>query len=160
MELRQASGLRKSVYYILTDAQIDSLKMDIVAINADISVFRFNEGPCTCYIDAADTIFVKGDVLPDDVYSIHPRDMMSARAVLAHEYYGHRAYRGTPLEQQAWNDEFRASYMAAKNAPGLSDQDRILLIMDAMERAKAAGVTIKWNNFMRRIVYGSNYQQD
>ena len=44
--------------------------------------------------------------------------------------------------------------MAAKNAPGLSDQDRIFLIMDAMERAKAEGVSIKWNNFMRRTVYG------
>ena len=158
MELRQASGLRKSVYHLLTDTQIDLLKADILAINADISVFRFNEGPCTCYIDDADIIYVKGDVLPDEVYSIHPRDMMSARAVLAHEYYGHRTYRGTHLEQQAWNDEFRASYMAAKNAPGLSDQDRILLVMDAMERAKAAGVSIKWNNIMRRIVYGSNYQ--
>ena len=49
------------------------------------------------------------------------------------------------------------SYMAAKNAPNLSNQDRILLIMDAMERAKTAGVTIKWNNFMRSVVYGSDY---
>ena len=89
LEFRQASGLRKSVYHVLTDAQIDSLKADILAINADVSVFRFNEGPCTCYFDDVDIIYVKG-----------------------------------------------------------------------MERAKTAGVTIKWNNFMRRTVYGSDYQQN
>jgi len=40
LEFRQASGLRKSVYHILTNTQIDSLKADIQAIEADISVFR------------------------------------------------------------------------------------------------------------------------
>ena len=156
---RKASGLRRSLYNLLTDRDIQSLKADIEAIKADVSVFRFNEGPCTCYVDAVDAIYVRGDVFPDDEYSIHPRDMMSARAVLAHEYYGHRQYKDTPLRQQSWNDEFRASYMAARNAPGLSQQDRMLLVLDAMERAKSAGVTIKWNNFMRSVVYGSDYQQ-
>lgn len=79
---------------------------------------------------------------------------MSVRAVIAHEYYGHRAYRNTKLIDGAWNDEFRASYMAAKNAPGLSDLDRRLLILDAVERTKTAGVSINYNKFMRRIVYG------
>jgi len=156
---RKASGLRKSLYKLLTDEDIQSLKSDIAAIKADVSVFKFNEGPCTCYVDAVDTVYVRGDVFPDDVYSIHPRDMMSARAVLAHEYYGHRRYKDTPLKQQSWNDEFRASYIAARDTPGLSGQDRMLLVLDAMERAKSVGVTIKWNNFMRSVVYGSNYQQ-
>jgi len=155
---RKASGLRKSLYNLLTNEDIISLKADIRAIKADLSVFRFNDGPCTCYVDATDTIYVRGDVFPDNEYSVHPRDMMSARAVLAHEYYGHRKYQGTPLKQQSWNDEFRASYMAARNAPGLSDQDRMLLVLDAMERAKSAGVDIKWNRFMRSVVYGNDYQ--
>ncbi|MMZ66548.1 hypothetical protein D1872_290540 [compost metagenome] len=79
---------------------------------------------------------------------------MSERAVLAHEYYGHRAYSGTRLPPGSWNDEFRASYMAAKNTPNLTDEDRIYLMLDAIERAKEAGVTIKYNDFMRRILYG------
>jgi hypothetical protein len=54
LEFRQASGLRKSVYHILTDEQICSLKADIAAIKADVSVFRFNEGLCTCYFDDVD----------------------------------------------------------------------------------------------------------
>ena len=59
----------------------------------------------------------------------------AVRAGLAHEYYGHRPYRmqyidedsSTDLDSinkimaRAWADEFCASYMAAKNAPGLTD---------------------------------------
>ena len=79
---------------------------------------------------------------------------MSVRAVLAHEYYGHRAFRGTNLSQGSWNDEFRASYMAAKTAPGLSKEDRRLLVLDALERAKSAGVSVRYNNFIRGVLYG------
>ena len=100
-----------------------------------------------------DEIRVRGDILPDK-NSLHPRDLMSTRAALAHEYYGHRAYRGTKLKRNAWNDEFRASYMAAKNTPNLSAEDRKYLVLDALERAKEKGVTIKHNDFIRRILYG------
>ena len=160
MTERKVSGLRKSPHNILTEEEINSLKSDICTIGADITVFKFNYGTHTGYVDDADIISVRGDVFPDDVYSVHPRDMMSARAVLAHEYYGHRANQGTPLKKGAWNDEFRASYMAARNAPGLSEKDRMLLVMDAMERAKEAGVTIRWNDFIRSVVHGSDYNQN
>ena len=110
-------------------------------------------GTRTSYVDDLDIIQIKGDVFPD-VNSIHPRDLMSSRAVIAHEYYGHRAYRNTILKDGSWNDEFRASYMAAKNAPNLSETDRRYLMLDAIERAKESGVSIKYNDFMRRIIYG------
>ncbi|WP_160680438.1 hypothetical protein [Clostridium sp. C8-1-8] len=79
---------------------------------------------------------------------------MSERAVLAHEYYGHAANRGTTAGVGSWNDEFRASYMAAKNAPNLSEIDRYHLIQDAISRAQEAGVSIRPNEFMRGILYG------
>ncbi|MCL1994668.1 MAG: hypothetical protein FWG63_00510 [Defluviitaleaceae bacterium] len=44
--------------------------------------------------------------------------------------------------------------MAAKNAPNLSDEDRRYLMLDAIERAREAGVTIRHNEVMRRFVYG------
>ncbi|WP_334077939.1 contractile injection system protein, VgrG/Pvc8 family [Paenibacillus sanfengchensis] len=150
---RKINGLRASPYQELTEEQIKLLKEEIKALNADESVFRFNQGRQTAYNDKYDYINVRGDVLPD-LNSTHPRDLMSTRAVLAHEYYGHRAYNGTKLPPGSWNDEFRASYMAAKNAPNLTDEDRIYLLLDAIERAKEAGVTIKYNDFMRRIIYG------
>lgn len=148
-----ANGLRNNPNLHLTEEQIVSLKGDIRAIGADESVFVFNSGARTSYSDEVDTIFVRGDVFSYP-RSTHPRDLMSARAVLAHEYYGHRANKGTKLPVGAWNDEFRASYMAARDAPGISDEDRRHLVLDAIDRAKSAGVTITLNEFMRRIVYG------
>ena len=148
-----ANGGRKSPFYTLTDSEIDSLKADINAIGADESVFKFNVGSTTYYDDEYDVIFVKGNVLPD-LNSKHPRDLMSSRAVLAHEYYGHRAHRGTKLKPTSWNDEFRASYAAAKNTPNLSDEDRRYLILDALERAKESGISIKYNDYIRRMLNG------
>lgn len=148
-----ANGLRRPASNILNESEIKSLKDDIKAVNADINVFEFNVGRYTGYNDMTDKIKIRGDVLPD-FNSKHPRDLMSSRAVIAHEYYGHRAYRGTKLEKGSWNDEFRASYMAAKNTPNLSAEDRRYLVLDALERAKETGITIKNNEFIRRILYG------
>jgi len=146
-------GLRKSPFISLTDSEIRHLKGEIAAIGADDSVFMFNAGAKTGYDDKTDKVFLRSDIFPN-LASLHPRDLMSERAVLAHEYYGHRVNRGTKLTIGAWNDEFRASYMAAKNAPGLSHEDRRYLILDAIERASKAGIKITYNDFMRRAIYG------
>ena len=147
------NGLRTAPSHILTEEEINSLKEDISAIEADENVFKFNVGSRTGYDDILDEIHIKGDILPDP-NSTHPRDRMSARAALAHEYYGHRTYRGTDVPKGAWNDEFRASYMAAKNCPNLNDDERRELVLDALERAKESGITIKHNEFIRRTIYG------
>lgn len=152
-----ANGMRKPVYHELDDKEIYELTQDILAIEADPSVFRFNTGRQTGYRDDIDIINVRGDVFPD-LSSKKARDRMSSRAVLAHEYYGHRANRGTPLPNGAWNDEFRASYLAAKNAPGLSDEDRYYLIQDAIDRAREAGIKIRYNQFMNEVLYGQPFQ--
>ena len=147
-----SNGMRRSVFHELSDPEIQSLKEDIRAIGADESKFVFNSGEATSYSDKHDIVFVKGDVLPDPS-STHPRDLLSSRAALAHEYYGHRTHRGTKLKNGSWNDEFRASYIAAKITPNLSTEERRYLILDALERAKEAGVTIKHNDYIRRMLY-------
>jgi hypothetical protein len=156
---RSAGGLRRSPLNVLSEADIKFLLSEIAALNADASAFRFNQGHRTGYIDSKDIIDVMGDIFSDE-NSIHPRDLMSAGAVLAHEYYGHRANRGTSLLPNSWNDEFRASYMAAKNAPNLSVMDKLYLTMDAIERAKEVGVTILYNDFIRRCLYGCSDTND
>ena len=102
-------------------------------------------------------IMVKGDILPDESSS-HPRDRMSSKAVLAHEYYGHKYFDDLYGKRNprigAWNDEFRASYNAAINAPNLGEMDRMYLMADALERAKEAGVKIKMTAIIKRILYG------
>ena len=154
---RYINGQRTSKFHELTEDEIVSLKNDIKEIGADESVFRFNEGYQTGYSDKKGLIYVKGDVLPD-LNSTHPRDLMSPKAVLAHEYYGHKYFgdlygRRNPTPG-AWNDEFRASYSAALNTPNLGELDRMYLMLDALDRAKEAGVNIKITDIIRRILYG------
>ena len=97
-------------------------------------MLKFNKGPQTSYQDDLNVIWVRGDVnpLPESV-SGHPRSTMTSRAVLGHEL-GHASRRGTRLSVEAWNDEFRASYWAAKNLPGPSVQERADLVRDALEQ--------------------------
>jgi len=154
---RNINGQRTSRYKTLTYEEIESLKADLEALGVDPSIFRFNEGYQTGFSDKSGLIYVRGDVLPD-LSSMHPRDLMSQRAVLAHEYYGHKYFGDLFGEKNplpgAWNDEFRASYNAALNAPNLTDMDRMYLMADALERAKEAGVNIKITDTIRRILYG------
>ena len=119
---RMSNGLR-SMPRELTADEIKYVKEEILTIKADERVFVFDKGRQTGYLDSRDQICVRGDVFPDES-SPMARDQMSVRAVLAHEYYGHRAHRGTTLKSSSWNDEFRASYSAAVYAPNLTDEDR------------------------------------
>ena len=148
-----ANGLRKPPAMHISDEQVEELKTDIRAIGADENVFEFNAGRQTGYADGTDVIFIRGDVYPD-LESTRARDRMSQRAVLAHEYYGHRTYRNTRVPLLAWNDEFRASYRAALDTPNLTDEDRMLLMQDALDRAREAGVTVRITETIRRVLYG------
>lgn len=168
-EKRSVAGSRRTSFYELNTDDIDFVSSEIKAIKANVEDFVFNSKITrgTCFLASDGKVHIKGNVFPDE-YSSHPRDKLSVRAVLAHEYYGHKPYRKQYLEEdndtspealnkiaaKAWLDEFRASYMAAKNAPNLSEVDRTLLIQDALSRAEEAGVNIKYNNFIRRVLYG------
>lgn len=149
-----ANGQRKSSKIRLTESDKEHLLNEIKAINADESIFEFRDYIGTGYSDERDKIFISSNVFPSKDGSTHPRDLMSERAAIAHEYYGHRANRNSIVEPGSWNDEFRASYFAARDCPNLSDEDRRYFILDAVERANEAGVSIRYNDFMRRVVYG------
>lgn len=168
-ETHTTAGNRRSPLYKLSEADVKLVQEEITAINANIDDFVFNSDYTrgTCFLASDGKVHIKGNIFPDE-YSEHPRDKMSVRAVLAHEYYGHRPYREQYIREdndtsdesinkimaRAWADEFRASYMAAKNAPNLSDDDRRLLILDSLSRANEAGISIKYNDFIRRVLYG------
>ena len=124
-------GFWKPANHILTEQEIDSIKADAEAIEVPVSLLRFNQGTQTGF-----------------------RDRMSEQAVLAHEYYGH--YKHHPSEYNAgdWRDEFRASYAAAIETPNLSDEDRALLMIDAYDRAKEAGIILEYDEKARKIIYG------
>ena len=146
-------SLRQPPSHILTDDEIASIQTEADAIGIPDGILRFNKGGRTGFRDEDMRISIRGDVLPDTL-GITPRDTMSVRAVLAHEYYGH--YKNHPSEYPHgyWMDEFRASYDAAINAPNLSSEDRRNLMLDAYDRAKEAGETIEMTDEARRIIYG------
>jgi len=150
---RDVNGYRQSRHNVLTEKDIEHLLGEIDAIGADRSVFRFNEGYRTGYDDDEIAINVKGDVYPD-LTSKHPRDLMSERAVLAHEYYGHYKFFRSQFKSGDWRDEMRASYIAALQAPNLSDEDRAYLMLDAYERAREAGHMLEYSKKAREIIYG------
>ena len=153
MNGRSASGLRRSPALDLSSEDIECLKREIQTIGADESVFRFNEGKRTGFSDRTGTINIRGDVFPD-MNSTHPRDCMSERAVLAHEFYGHYTFAPSIFEADDWRDEFRASYVAAIRTPNLSDDDRRLLMLDAYERARETGRYYDYSEKAREIIYG------
>ncbi len=148
-----AMGLRRAPSHILTESEIASIKADAEAIGIDVSVLLFNDGIQTGFRDSSGLIYIRGDILPD-TSSTMARDRMSQRAVLAHEYYGHYLHHPSEYPPGDWRDEFRASYMAAVNAPNLSDEDRMYLMMDAYDRKKEAGVFDGYDETARRIIYG------
>ena len=117
-------------------------------------VFDFKNGSKTSFSEKHNKINIKGDMFPDEDYSTENRDRMSVKAVIAHKYYGHYQNHPSEFEANDWRDEFKASYDAAIRTANLSDDERRSLMIDAKERAQEAGVSIKLNEIMRRIIYG------
>jgi hypothetical protein len=136
----------------LSADDVARLRGEFQEVGGDPDMLLFNQGLQTGYRPASDTITVRGDVLPA-TWETHPRSTMSSRAVLAHEL-GHAQFRSTDLAFDAWNDEFRASYWAAANAPNHTREERADLVRDAISRAQEAGVDIKLNRFMQETLYG------
>ena len=164
-----ANGMRNLSHKPLTESEIEFVKNEIKRIKADETVFVFNDedhiNTGTCYNYTNDKIYVTKNVFPDDQYaSIHPRDIMSVAAVLAHEYYGHRSFRNEYLNDlkinpdfhttPIWQDECRASLYAAQFTPNLNQIERRDLIQDAIFRAKEYGQLIEMNSFMKEVLYG------
>ena len=162
-DARVVNGARRSPFHIITAEEELELIKEIESIGAATiniygdNLFCFNDTRAkgTGYIDDLDIIIVRGNVFPDLISgSVHPRDIMSSRAVLAHEYYGHRRHRGTRLPAGCWQDEFRASRIAAEYTPNLTDEEIMHLALDAIERKRESGVVVNMDKFMSRIIYG------
>lgn len=164
-----SNGMRSTSGEPLTEDEIEVVKSEIIRIEADMSLFVFNDPDhlvhSTCYNYVEDCVYITRNVFPDDRFgSTHPRDLMSVGAVIAHEYYGHRTYRDEYLSDAKvgagyhttpiWQDECRASITAAKIAPNLTLWDKSYLVLDAIYRAKEAGHIIEMDDFMKEAVYG------
>ena len=148
-----SNGLRTSPFYILTKEEIESIKRDAKELDIPENILRFNQGNQTGFLDKNMKINVRGDILPDKSSNI-VRDILSQKAVLVHEYYGHYKNHPSQFRIGDWRDEFRASYCAAIYAPNLSGEERRLLMLDAYDRAREANVSVRYNKKARRLIYG------
>ncbi len=117
------------------------------------SVLRFNTGSFTGFVDVRNVINIRGDVFPSQ-YAQNPDSILNARCALAHEYYGHMKHHPSKFPIGDWRDEFRASYRAAIDTPNLTSQERGMLMLDAFDRTKEAGIPVKLNAIARRYIYG------
>lgn len=148
-----ANGMRQSPFVILDDEQVKIIQQYAKELEIPLEILSFNTGTQTGFVDGTKTIHIRGDIIPDKD-SINNRDLLSEKAVLAHEYYGHYMNDPSQFRIGDWRDEFRASYSAAINAHGLTDIDRRMLMLDAYDRAKEAGVSVRYNKIARRIING------
>ena len=139
--------------------QMEVLSREAAEVGGDPALLSFNTGNQTSFDDKAGVIHVRGDV--SHLTSTQANSALSSRAAIAHEF-GHAKYplpetRGfAPIRKAGdWFDEFRASYSAAKDMPGLSAEERSMLIQDAVDRVPdSRRAKIKWNNFMISTRFG------
>lgn len=148
-----SNGQRTSPHHILSDDEKQRILTLSKEIGLPTEVIKFNSGTQTGFDDNSQKIHIRGDIIPDFT-STNLRDLLSEKAVLAHEYYGHYKNHPSAFRVGDWRDEFRASYCAAINTPGLSDEERRMLMLDAYDRAREAGVVVKYNRKARGIIYG------
>ena len=147
-----ANGARGGNRRKLTDAEVETVRAAADELSIPTERLTFNSRP-TGYSMVTKKVNVGGDVFPDED-STNNRDRLSVKAVLAHEYYGHAAFPDSSYPIGHWADEFRASYHAAMTAPGLSDEERASLMVDAYQRASEAGVKVRYTKSYRKLVYG------
>ena len=148
------SPARADRTHILTPDEIAHVTNEWQALGGDPDVLQFNrQGQNTGYAEQIGKVFINGDVFPTTSESLHPTATLSVRETLAHEM-GHMAYPGTDVSYGAWNDEFRASYWASKNVPGLTLDEQRNLVIDAWQRAQDAGQSVQMNSYIRQMIYG------
>ena len=137
-----AMGLRAGKRKITEDEKAFILK-EIKRINADVDAFYIDEigNQNTHYSQKTDLVVVGSNVFPDLENPSNMTDKLSVACVLAHEYYGHRSMREEYLKEETDTtntalDEFKASFLAYKNTPNLTDEEREMLLYQAYETAK------------------------
>ena len=142
LDRNYAMGLRRGNKF-LSEEEIEFIKQEIERIKADPEVFSIDRTgrAKTAYREISDRIVVGSNVFPDLENPSNMTDKLSVACVLAHEYYGHRAMREEYLneDEDTTNtaiDEFKASFLAYKNTPNLTNEEREMLLYQAYETAK------------------------
>lgn len=150
------AGLRCRDRSPLSAKEIDWLKEEIRSISADESVFAFDDPQGKArYDQEKDIIYVTRHIFPDtSVWPESPFDQLTPRALLALLYYGHRARAGKDDKGEAWKNKALQALNTALNAPGLSQFERAVLLMDAAWHAAKGFHEFILTEDLKEIAYG------
>ena len=121
----------------LTDDEIKYLSEEIAVIGANISRFRFNEGEGVGFVDRSGIIRINKCILTGQD-NVPEKYRLSPRGILAHEYWGHLMNHPSPFEPNTPEDECWADDSAARRSPGLTDEERTILLRRALRYAQIA----------------------
>ncbi len=110
----------------------------LTALNVDMDKVVFTDVYRTAYNEKFDAYIIGTDVKPLDNAKLGVRNAnqrISIKGTLAHEVIGHReAHIKGWTQYDDILEEVQASIRAARFAPGLSNAERITLLMDARSR--------------------------
>lgn len=148
-----ANGPRRGRLTVITSEEEQLIREYAKELGIPENILTFNTGDSTCFSDISGMIHIRGDIFPSS-FAENPASILNARCALAHEYYGHYLHYPSKFRPGDWRDEFQASYFAAINTPNLTSEERRLLMIDAYERARNAGVTVELNPTARRMIHG------
>ena len=148
-----ANGPRRGRLTNVSEAEQREIEKYANDLNIPRDILSFNTGPCTSFDDESGLIHIRGDIFPS-AFAENPNSILSAKCALAHEYYGHNLHHSR-FNAGDWRDEFQASYRAALDSPGLTQEERSMLMLDAFDRARNAGKSVQLNSVARRLLYGT-----
>lgn len=127
----------------LTEEQKDEAKAYAVALGMPEKNIDIVDGE-TGYLSGFDLLAIGTDVLPLGERSKNPNSNISLKGAIAHEVIGHReaAIKGVAQPVRLLED-VQASIRAARFAPDLSQQERMVLLKDAMNRLRREKIKLR-----------------
>ena len=126
----------------LTSSQIEECRQIAIEYGMPPERIVFVEDMYTGYMPLGDRLYISTDVYPCG-NTKKANYMISHRGTLAHELIGHRnAYLSGKSQTEDYLEEAQASIRASRLAKGLSDEERKVLLQDAIERLPD-GVTLE-----------------
>lgn len=134
-------GLRNEIP--LTTKQLEDVKNYAKQLGILDEQIRYGEHYNTSYGSIFDMLYIGTDVYPATNSKL-ANGRVTYKGAIAHEIVGHReaCLKGWEQEDLVL-DEIQASIRAARFAPDLLQEERIILLRDALERAKSNNISLQ-----------------